>query len=107
MIMDDPFIKMYIDDVLRNIRTQVLLKLVTPYRCIDLAFLAQNLNVTVVEVEELLVMLVLDQKLRGLIDQTTGILTLHSGDDSAVRKYDALEKWVESLSSLQTTLVSI
>ncbi|CAL9054506.1 unnamed protein product [Musa banksii] len=30
-IMDDPFIRNYIEDLLKNIRTQVLLKLIKPY----------------------------------------------------------------------------
>jgi COP9 signalosome complex subunit 2 len=29
--MDDPFIQAYVEDLLRKIRTQVLLKLIKPY----------------------------------------------------------------------------
>jgi hypothetical protein len=38
--MDDSFMRDYIDDLLKNIRTQVLLKLLTPYSKIRIGFLA-------------------------------------------------------------------
>lgn len=40
LILDDPFIRDYIDDLLKNIRTQVLLKILTPYTKIRINFLA-------------------------------------------------------------------
>lgn len=39
--MDDPFIRTYIDDVLRGLRTQYLIDLIRPYTRIELNFLAQ------------------------------------------------------------------
>lgn len=39
--MGDPFIRTYIDEVLRNIRTQVLIKLIKPYTRIELSFIAK------------------------------------------------------------------
>lgn len=40
-IMGDAFIRAYIDDVLRNIRTQVLIKLIKPYTSIELTFISK------------------------------------------------------------------
>jgi hypothetical protein len=40
-IMDDPFIRNYIEDLLKNIRTQVLLKLIKPYTRIRIPFISQ------------------------------------------------------------------
>lgn len=40
-IMGDPFIRAYIDDVLRNIRTQVLIKLIKPYTSIEISFISK------------------------------------------------------------------
>lgn len=40
-ILDDTFMRDYIDDLLKNIRTQVLLKILTPYTKIRIPFLAQ------------------------------------------------------------------
>jgi COP9 signalosome complex subunit 2 len=39
--MGDPFIRTYIDDVLRTIRTQVLIKLIKPYTSIEIAFISK------------------------------------------------------------------
>lgn len=40
-IMDDPFIRNYIEDLLKNIRTQVLLKLIKPYTRIRIPFISK------------------------------------------------------------------
>lgn len=39
--MGDAFIRAYIDDVLRNIRTQVLIKLIKPYTSIEITFISK------------------------------------------------------------------
>lgn len=39
--MDDPFIRFYIGDLLRSLRTQYLIDLIKPYTRLELAFLAQ------------------------------------------------------------------
>lgn len=39
--MDDLFIRTYIDDVLKNIRTQVLLRLIKPYTRIEIPFVSK------------------------------------------------------------------
>ena len=38
--MGDPFIKNYIDDVLKSIRTQVLVDLIRPFTRVQLSFIA-------------------------------------------------------------------
>ena len=40
-IMDDHFIREHIEDLLRNIRTQVLVKLIRPYTRVRIAFIAK------------------------------------------------------------------
>ena len=60
-IMDDPFIRDYIEDLLKNIRTQVLLRLIKPYTRIKIPFISQELNIPGNEVEHLLVSLILDK----------------------------------------------
>lgn len=39
--MDDPFIRNYIEDLLRNVRTQVLLKIIKPYTRIRIPFISK------------------------------------------------------------------
>ncbi|KAI9175758.1 hypothetical protein H9P43_006122 [Blastocladiella emersonii ATCC 22665] len=75
-IMDDPFIREYIDEVLHTIRAQVIVSLIQPYTRIELAFIANQLNISIDEVEALLVALILDNKIHGKIDQTLQRLEL-------------------------------
>ena len=39
--MEDQFIREHIEDLLRNIRTQVLVKLIRPYTRVHIAFISQ------------------------------------------------------------------
>ncbi|CAL9092849.1 unnamed protein product, partial [Musa acuminata var. zebrina] len=73
-IMDDPFIRNYIEDLLKNIRTQVLLKLIKPYTRIRIPFISKELNVPEKDVEQLLVSLILDNHIQGHIDQVNRVL---------------------------------
>ncbi len=59
-IMNDPFIREHIEDLLRNIRTQVLVKLIRPYTRIKIASISGELNVDEPDVEALLVSCILD-----------------------------------------------
>lgn len=43
-IMQDPFIREHIEDLLRNVRTQVLCKLIKPYTKIRIPFISQVQN---------------------------------------------------------------
>lgn len=90
-IMDDPFIRGYIDDVLRSLRTQWILEIIKPYTRIEISYLArvrpslhrvapltltQQLRIPSAEVEDILVALILDTKILGSIDQVTQRLEL-------------------------------
>ncbi|RLN23096.1 COP9 signalosome complex subunit 2 [Panicum miliaceum] len=102
-IMDDPFIRNYIEDLLKNIRTQVLLKLIKPYTRIRIPFISQELNVPEKDVEQLLVSLILDNRIQGHIDQVNKLL--ERGDRSkGMRKYNAIDKWNSQLKSIYQTV---
>lgn len=76
-IMDDPFIKHYIDQLLRTIRSKVLLKIIRPYRRMDTQYIARELNgISLTEVESLLSALILDKKIEARIDQVHHTLVL-------------------------------
>ena len=68
-IMDDPFIREHIEDLLRNIRTQVLIKLIKPYTRIKISFISGELNIEPSDVESLLVSCILESTIYGRIDQ--------------------------------------
>ncbi|KAK6776274.1 hypothetical protein RDI58_027275 [Solanum bulbocastanum] len=102
-IMDDPFIRNYIEDLLRNVRTQVLLKIIKPYTRIRIPFISKELNVPEKDVEELLVSLILDNRIHGHIDQVNRLL--ECGDRSkGMKKYAAIDKWNTQLRSLYQTV---
>ena len=121
--MDDAFIRLYIGELLRSLRTQYLIDLIKPYTRLELSFLAQQLNVDKDEVEELLIGLILDGKVEGRIDQVTMRLELDKQFvfmcNSAVfltdhlhrqslekRRYAALERWTEALESVHGAVVA-
>ena len=100
-ILNDPFIMTYVEPLLRNIRGQVLMRLVTPYQRIRLDFIASEINIPVEDVESLMVELILDRRIVGKIDQTRGFLVLEGRQTSAVeKKYEATNKWVQQLEAV-------
>lgn len=68
-ITDDAFIRQYLEELMRNVRTQVLLKLIQPYTRLTLEFIAKKLNIPLNDVEQLLITLILDHRIHGRIDQ--------------------------------------
>ncbi|XP_077296162.1 COP9 signalosome complex subunit 2 alien isoform X1 [Arctopsyche grandis] len=104
-IMDDPFIREHIEDLLRNIRTQVLIKLIKPYTRIHIPFISKELNIDASEVESLLVSCILDSTIRGRIDQVNQVLELDKQSRCAAR-YNALDKWTNQLASLHLAVTN-
>jgi COP9 signalosome complex subunit 2 len=105
-IMDDPFIREHIEDLLRNIRTQVLIKLIKPYTRIHIPFISKELNIDASEVEALLVSCILDNTVRGKIDQVNQVLILKHESGAGCARYSALDKWTSQLSALHSSIVS-
>lgn len=85
------------------IRTQVLLKLIKPYLRIRIQFIAEQLNISMAQVESLLVALILDGHVDGRIDQLEQLLLLNKDTKDAVR-YQSLGKWASQLQSLHTAV---
>lgn len=59
---------MYLDDLLRSIRLNVLRQMVSPYQTIKLSFLATEINVSETEVRQLLSELILEERIDAQID---------------------------------------
>lgn len=104
-IMDDPFIRDYIEDLLKNIRTQVLLKLIKPYTRIRIQFISESLHIPEKDVEALLVSLILDGRVFGLIDQKNQLLELSSTTKDG-EKFTQINKWAAQVNSLNKVVVS-
>eukprot|EP01027_Heterolobosea_sp_BB2_P005645 GEZU01008598.1.p1 GENE.GEZU01008598.1~~GEZU01008598.1.p1 ORF type:complete len:176 (-),score=41.77 GEZU01008598.1:102-584(-) len=100
-IMEDPFIRDYIEELLRTVRTQVLLSLIKPYTRIRIPFIAEQLNITNDEVEELLVALILDNQIAGRIDSINQILELRTDNRvDGSKRYVAMDKWANKLEDI-------
>jgi len=104
-IMDDLFIQSYIGDLLRSLRTQYLIDLIKPYTRLELSFLAKQLNVDKDEVEDLLIGLILEGKVEGRIDQVAMRLELDRKQTLEKRRYNALEKWTETLENVHAAVL--
>ncbi|GAA5864326.1 hypothetical protein JCM1840_006745 [Sporobolomyces johnsonii] len=105
-IMDDPFIRGYIDDVLRSLRMQWILDIIKPYTRIEIAYLARQLGIPNEQVEEIVVALILDEKIQGRIDQVTGRLELDRHTALDTRRYQTLDAWTAQLVQLQTGMLA-
>jgi len=102
-IMDDPFIREHIEDLLKNIRTQVLVSLIKPYTKIHIPFISKELNIDSNEVEPLLVQCILDSTIQGRIDQQNQLLELEKTTVGTAR-FAALDKWTNQLDLLHATI---
>jgi len=104
-IMDDQFIREHIEILLRTIRTKVLLKILKPYRKIHIEFLAKELNLSIDDIENLLVTCILDQTVRGKIDQVNHVLELDQEQNiQGLSRYQAVNKIATQLQLLQQTV---
>jgi COP9 signalosome complex subunit 2 len=109
-ILSDPFIRTYIDTILRSIRNQVIIQIIRPYKRIELSFLAGKVGVTTEEVEELLRLLILDHKLgrNGKVDRVGGLLVFDElyGEMEEIDRMDVLGTWEKSVDELWTKVVN-
>jgi len=105
-IMDDTFIRSYIGELLRSLRTSYLIDLIKPYTRLELSFLAKQLNVEIAEVEELLIGLILEGKVDGRIDQVGMRLELDRAQAIEKKRYAALHSWTKALEGVHAAVVA-
>lgn len=109
--------------MLRNIRTQVLIKLIRPYTRIAIPFISIEIGVESSEVEGLLVSCILDKyvlkyiklihvvtngffsTIQGRIDQVNQVLELDKETKCAAR-YSAMDKWSQQIYTLQLAVIN-
>jgi COP9 signalosome complex subunit 2 len=105
-IMSDPFIQSHISGVLKRIRTQVLLSLITPYTRISLPFIAKELNIPEPDVEDLCVTLILDGRIMGKLDQIHRRLELRQNRELSNSSANATTTATTTATPVQRTLTS-
>ncbi|KAI1713542.1 PCI domain-containing protein [Ditylenchus destructor] len=106
-IMSDSFIKEHIEELLSNIRTEVLLGLIKPYVRIKLSYLAEELRIEQKEVNRLLVEIIHDKCKNLKIDQInqTLIRVGHGQDLMNSNLSNAMNKVCAELEGLKKTLI--
>lgn len=97
-ILADPFIAENIDEVTRNMRTKAILKLIAPYTRMEIAWIANQLNITKTEVEDILGPLIVDGKVVGKMNQQLGYLDIESPEE--IKRENAIAAWNKSLQDL-------
>jgi len=116
-LLQDEFVREHVEDLLRTIRTQVLKRVLRPYTRISLQAIAKELNdISVESVENLLVSLILDNKLDGEIDQVESVLLKKAEkgmvespkeeQSLVVQKCEALDEMADALEKLSNTIAS-
>jgi pyruvate carboxylase len=117
-LLEDEFVRQHVQDLLRTIRTQVLQKVLYPYTKISIAAIAKELNdISVLDVENLLVSLILEDKLQGEIDQVEGVLVKKAAIESTsngkkqeasmvAQQCDALDEMADALEKLSHSIAS-
>ncbi|CAD6574711.1 MAG: hypothetical protein TREMPRED_001210 [Tremellales sp. Tagirdzhanova-0007] len=104
-ITNDPFIQYFIDDLLRSLRTQYIIDIIKPYTRMELDFLAKTLNVSRAEAEGLVVSLILDDRIKGKIDQVNGLLVLDRFNVTSRKRYEALGGMTKELQHLSSRIL--
>ena len=102
-MLTDPFIAENIDEVTRNMRTKGVLKLIAPYTRFNLAFIAQQLKVSVAEVQNIVGFLIVDGKLKGKINQDKGTVEVESSEEND--RTHSMQQWISALDSLWHTVM--
>ena len=93
-LLEDPFIAENIDEVTRNIRMNAIMKLVAPYMRFTLDFIGKQLKISLTEVEDIIGFLIVDNKLKGRIDQERGIVEVQAASDH--ERVDSLALWAKA-----------
>ncbi|PNS15999.1 COP9 signalosome complex subunit 2 [Sphaceloma murrayae] len=103
-LLSDSFIAENIDEVTRNMRTKAVLKLVAPYTRFRLSFVAKQLRISEQEVQEIVGFLIMDQQLRGKINQSAGTVEIESSADKDRTR--AVAEWTSAIRSLAGYVLS-
>jgi COP9 signalosome complex subunit 2 len=96
VILNDEFIMSNLEPLLQQTRSQTLLSLIKPYTRVRLSSLSGILSIPEEDVANLLVQLILDNRIQGKIDQVNGILEIEKQSHSE-KKFAAINQWISAL----------
>lgn len=98
---------MYLEDLMRSIRLKVIVSRIKPYKTVQLDHLAKQLNVNREDICGLLSELILEEEIKGEIDQLNGYLIL-SGEAKSqgqASRHQELRRWASTLTSVHGQLM--
>ena len=81
----------------------VLVQKIKPYKTVSIKFLAEEIKIGEAEVKSLLVELILEQKIKGKIDQLKGFLEIQEKQNW--RRHNAMQKWGKTLLNIHAGLI--
>ncbi|KAF1811058.1 COP9 signalosome complex subunit 2 [Eremomyces bilateralis CBS 781.70] len=103
-LLGDPFIAENIDSVTRDMRTKAVSKLVAPYTRFTLSFISKTLNISLSEVQDIVAVLIVENKLRGKINQPEGTVEIQSTADAD--RVQAMQNWTSAVEGLWNTVLN-
>jgi len=104
-IEEDPLIQRHLNELYDNLLEQNLIKIVEPFSCVQLEHVAELIELPIDLVEKKLSQMVLDKKLKGILDQGNGCLILFP-EQPPDEVYPATLQTIENLSKVVDSLYS-
>jgi len=75
-IEGDVVISIHLENLYDNLVEQNLLRIIEPYSCVDISFIAKKIELDLQKVEKKLSQMILDEKFKGTLDQNTNTLNI-------------------------------
>ncbi|KAK0413309.1 hypothetical protein QR680_006727 [Steinernema hermaphroditum] len=95
----DPLIKMQFQTLSETMIEKELTRLIEPYSIVDIDHLTRLIQLPKERVEKKLAQMILDQKIQGCIDQSSGSITLYEPENKN-HAYESSVKLIHSLSKV-------
>jgi len=84
-----------------------LIRIIEPYSCVQLDFVAVKMELDVVSTERKLSQMILDGKLSGILDQGKGQLVVYEDDFGDAANTAAMEKGLQVVANMDTVVTSL
>lgn len=101
--MDEPFLMTYIQPLRRRMREQAVVNVIKPFRKVSFEYVSKELLLTNEEVENIIITLILDEKIKASIDQINQCIVFKeksTDGDSGLYKLVHLESIVRKMRNI-------
>jgi 26S proteasome regulatory subunit N6 len=98
-LLDDPLVRAHLEELQDTLLEQNILRVVEPFSRVEIEHVARIMRLPQAQVEAKLSQLILDHKLRGILDQGAGLLILF-GQSSADSTYETGLETIKELSNV-------